>query len=296
MTESRSWKIGYLPREGFEHWPIEDICRQLSAIGYRAVEWSRVTHFKPRQQSQAELKSLATIPADFGLEVCNIHTELDYVITDEARRRDNIELTKLCIEAAADIGVHTVGITPGPQRWLPNHVRIPEDVSEGAAWAMVFEAMDEILQTATARRVHLAFEAAWGMIAHDYYTTLPLLARFPGEYLGINMDPSHGTLCRNDIPWVVQQLGRRIRHCHLKDAVGLPGRDGDTFIFPLLGEGLVDWKAFFIAMHQIGYTGTYSVEFESFNYARRILNNDMLAAARLSWDCVQRLLASVDSP
>ena len=91
-----------------------------------------------------------------------------------------------------------------------------------------------------------------------------------------------------------RQWGRRIRHCHLKDAIGLPGRDGDTFVFPLLGEGLVPWKDFFTTMHQIGYRGAYSVEFESFNYARRILGNDMLAAARLSWDSVQRLLADVN--
>ncbi len=43
-------------------------------------------------------------------------------------------------------------------------------------------------------------------------------------------------------------------------------------------------------MRRIGYQGAYSVEFESFNYAKQILNNDMLAAARLAWDCVQQLL------
>ena len=145
MGTADTWKIGFLPREGFEEWAIEDICRELAAIGYKAVEWSRIVHFKPRERSPAELKRLATVPADFGLEVCSLHTELGYVITDEAKRRDNIELTKLCIEAAADIGVHTVGVTPGPQRWLPGHVRIPEDISEGAAWAMLFEAFEEIL-------------------------------------------------------------------------------------------------------------------------------------------------------
>ncbi len=290
MSVADTWKLGYLPREGFEDWAIEDICRELAAIGYRAVEWSRVTHFKPHEKTPAELKRLVSVPADFGLEVCNIHTELGYVITDEAKRREAIELTKLCIETAADLGVHTVGVTPGPQRWLPNCVRIPEDISEGTAWAMVFDAFEEILQTAEDRQVYLAIEGGWGMIAHDYYTTLPLFDRFDSEYLGINMDPSHGTLCRNDIPWVIRQWGKRIRHCHLKDAIGRPGHDGDTFMFPLLGEGLVEWKDFFRTMRDIGYTGAYSVEFESFNYARRILKNDMLAAAKLSWDCIQRLL------
>ncbi len=290
MNTANEWKIGYLPREGFEDWAIEDICRELAVIGYKAVEWSRVTHFKPRGLSAMDLRRLITIPADFGLEVCNVHTELDYVIADDSRRKDNIEHTVECIEAAADIGVHTVGITTGPQRWIPGHSRIPEDISEGVAWEMVFEAFETLLKTAEARRVYLAVEGAWGMIARDYYTTLPLFEKFDSEYLAINMDPSHGTLLRNDIPWVIRQWGPRIRHCHLKDAIGRPGHDGDTFMFPLLGEGLVPWQDFFTAMREVGYKGTYSVEFESFNYARRILNGDMLAAARLSWDCVQRLL------
>ena len=69
------------------------------------------------------------------------------------------------------------------------------------------------------------------MVAHDYYTTLPLFNRYDSEYLAINMDPSHGSLCRNDIGWVVRQWNKRIRHAHLKDAIGRPGYDGDDFMF-----------------------------------------------------------------
>lgn len=284
------WKLGYLPREGFQDWPIDKICRELSAIGYHAVEWSRVTHFQPGEMPHSELRRLADTPADFGMTVSNVHAELDYIILDERRRRRNIELTVACIEAAADLGISVVAVTPGPQRWIPSHTRIPDELSEGDAWAMLFDALDELLTIAERRKVYLVFEAAWGMLAHDYYTTLPLFSRYSSEYLGINMDPSHGTLCRNDTPWVVRQWGPRIRHCHLKDAIGVPGRDGDTFMFPLLGEGLVDWSAFFVAMREIGYGGVYSVEFESFNFARRVLHGDMLAAARLSWENIQRLL------
>ena len=120
---------------------------------------------------------------------------------------------KRLVTVSADVGVHVVNVSPGPQRWVPGHGRIPLQMSEGTAWLM---------------------------IAHDYYTTLPLFMRDPSEYLGINMDPSHGNLCRNDIPWVVKLWGRRIKHSHLKDSAGTPSRDGDTFIFAMPGEDQVN--------------------------------------------------------
>lgn len=281
-------KFSFLPREYAEHLKPEEICRELSRIGYRGVEWSR-EHFKPREMSPAELKRLTTVPADFGMEVSEVFIALDYVVRNDAVRRDNVALTKECVEAAAGIGVHTVNVSPGPQRWVPDHVGIPQEMSEGDAWDMVFDAFDEILPVAEKHEVYLAVEGVWGMIAHDYYTTLPLFARYDSEYLGINMDPSHGNLCRNDIPWVIRQWGNRIKHSHLKDSVGLPGQDGETFIFPLPGEGQVDWDGFFEAMRDIGYEGFYSVEFESFFYFDRVLKKDVFEAARICWKSVQAL-------
>ena len=282
-------KIGFLPREGFKEWEPVDICRQLAAIGYQGVEWSR-HHFKPRDMSPAELKALVSIPADFGMEVSEIFIALDYVVRDEAVRRDHIEQTKECIAAAAEIDVYVVNVSTGPQRWAPGYVRIPEEMSDGTAWDMIFDAFGQILPVAEANKVYLALEGVWGMVAHDYYTSLPLFQRFGSEYMAINMDPSHGNLCRNDIPWVIKQWGSRIKHSHLKDSVGLPGHDGETFIFPLLGEGQVNWRSFFDAMQEIGYTGFYSVEFESFFYYNRILKGDMVAAAKISWDNIQALI------
>ena len=61
------------------------------------------------------------------------------------------------------------------------------------------------------------------------------------------------------------------------------------FIFPLPGEGLVDWKEFFTALDEIGYDGFCSVEFESFTYYEKILSNDPEAAARISMQAIQSL-------
>ena len=292
MSLQDNVRIGFLPREGFENAAPEDICRDLSAIGYKAVEWSR-HHFNPRTRSPAELKRLVEVAADFDMAVSNIFVALDYVTRDDAVAEDNIALTKECMEAAAEIGVNVINAHPGPQRWEPNHIRIPQDISEGAAWDMAFHAFDQLVPVAEKHEVYMAIEGVWGMITHDFYSTLPLMNRYDSEYMAITMDPSHGNLWRNDIPWVVRQWNKKIKHAHLKDSVGTPGYDGDTFIFPLLGEGQVDWPGYFTAMQEVGYEGYYIVEFESFFYYDKVFKGDMLKAAQLSWDSIQAILADL---
>jgi sugar phosphate isomerase/epimerase len=154
---------------------------------------------------------------------------------------------------------------------------------------MVRVVFDLLVPLAEDRAVDVAVEGVFGPLIRDYYTTLELLRHYDSPRLGISLDPSHGILVGNDIPWAVQQWGSRIRHFHLKDAVGRPGMFGETFIFPLLGEGPVPWAAFFSAVDTIGYQGHLSVELEPWDCYRQMFGNDPVAAARSSMELLDRL-------
>ena len=56
---------------------------------------------------------------------------------------------------------------------------------------------------------------------------------------------------------------------------------GDTFLFPLLGEGYVPWPEFFQAITASGYAGVLSVEFESLDYFATTLRGDLRAVAEM---------------
>ena len=72
--------------------------------------------------------------------------------------------------------------------------------------------------------------------------------------------------------------------------MGRPGGfPGETFLFPLLGEGEVPWTEFFAALDAAGYNGFLTVEFESFTYYKKILRSDPVAAARLSMGLLNKL-------
>ena len=120
------------------------------------------------------------------------------------------------------------------------------------------------------------------MLVHDFYTLQEFLSYFGSKNLAVNLDPSHMVLYGNDVAYAVRRLGKRIKHVHVKDAVGKPGTQNENFMFPMLGEGVTDWKGFFDALSEVGYDGFLSVEFESDNYLRNVWGGEWAKAAEAS--------------
>lgn len=288
----RHWKLAFLASLGYARMTPQEVVASLASLGYEAVEWTR-HHFDPRGQSEAELQELVAITQEGGLDVSEVVVGQDLVCLDEAERQDRISLCQEFIEAAAACGVSTLNFLTGPAPWDPNAPKVGQEISEGAAWDQVLDAFARLVPLAERSKVRIAVEGVWGMLCHDFYTTLKLIEHFKSPYLGVNLDPSHDILVGNlDSGWIVKQWGHdRIHHVHLKDAVGVP-RQGE-FLFPMLGEGCVPWGAFFGALEEIGYQGYCSVEYESFAYHDRVLGGNTEEAARVSFAQVQRLLGPV---
>jgi sugar phosphate isomerase/epimerase len=283
-------RFGFVAKLDFARLAAPEVCRILSAEGYGAVSWT-AAHFDPRRHDRAALARTIAATRDSGLDIAEIVAQVDAIVADDRRRADRIAHVEETIAAAAELGVGPVNIFTGPAVWQQGHARIPQDISLGTAWDMAIDAIGRYVRVASRLGVTLALEAVFGQVTHDYFTLAEMLRRHDAPALRVNLDPSHFFLARNDIPWSVRALGARIAHCHLKDAVGTPGMPGDQFLFPLLGEGAIDWAAFGGALDATGYRGKLTVEFESFAYYRRVLDSDPVRAARISreaLDCLFR--------
>jgi sugar phosphate isomerase/epimerase len=281
--------VAFMASLGYAEVAPGAVCESLASLDYDGVEWP-FQFFDPRSTTAEDRRMLVTEAERHGLAVSELVVQQDYVTNEPPLREDRILLTLECIDAAADCGVSVVNLFTGPAPWNPASPRIGVDLSEGSAWTMVLDAFERILPRAEDRQVHLAVEGVWGMLCRDYYTTRLLIDHFDSPYLGVNFDPSHDVLAGNlDVGWILRQWDekRRIKHIHLKDAVGT--QEAGKFVFPLLGEGNVDWNAFAGALAASGYDGFVSVEFESFGYYRNVLGNDAEQAARLSMMQIRRL-------
>lgn len=287
-------RYGFLAALDFVDRPAAEVAQGLAGLGYEAVSWP-FARIDPSICDDADRRQLLTDTQAAGLAVSEWIVQLDFVHADPQVRRSRVDLAAAAIRAVAELDTSgqaaqaPVNLFTGPAPWDPDAPRLGMDLTEGEAWDMVRGAYDLLVPLAQDCGVDLAVEGVFGHLVHDYYTMLELLRHYDSPNLGVNLDPSHGALVGNDAPWVVRQLASRIRHFHLKDAVGRPGMFGDTFVFPLLGEGIVPWTDFFTAVDEIGYEGYLTVEFESWDYYRQILGNDPLEAAQLSLELLGRL-------
>lgn len=284
---TRSWKTAFLAGLGYSGMEPRRVIESLRSVGYEGIEWT-TAHFNP-DRPLAELKDLVARTRDAGMEVSRIMAHEDLVTLDARAREERIQRTLRVIGAAGACGVATVGTMTGPAPWDPGAPKVGRDLAESAAWEQVFGAYERFGQAARDAGVTITSEGVFGMVAHDYYTHRYLMEALDPAVHKVNLDPSHGVLYGNlDVGWVVRQWGERIGHVHLKDAVGRPVMG--EFVFPMLGEGRVNWAEFFAALAEIGYRGFCSVEYESFDYYRQVLKGDPEAAARVSMVQIKALL------
>ena len=278
-------KIGFLANGEMFGWEAKKLMSFIKETGYDSVELIDDIIFA----NGKDAKDMRAAADEYGVTISEILTQHDFVLKNTEQTAKNAELVIENMKKAADIGVNIVNVFTGPVPWMPDAIKVGKQVSMTEAWGDVFSAFDKIVPAAEKLGVKVAVENVWGMLAHDFYTNKFLNEHYKSDNLGVNLDPSHDALYGNtDTAFLVKSWGKKVFHVHLKDAVGI-AEDG-KFVFPLIGEGIVNFKALFEALKEIGYDGTCSVEFESWAYRANTLGGVHSAAAAPMLEAVKRFL------
>ena len=278
-------KIGFLANGEMFGWEPKKLMSFIKETGYDSVELIDDIIFA----NGKDAKDMRAAADEYGVTISEILTQHDFVLKNAEQTAKNAELVIENMKKAADIGVNIVNVFTGPVPWMPDAIKVGKQVSMTEAWGDVFSAFDKIVPAAEKLGVKVAVENVWGMLVHDFYTNQFLINHYNCDSLGVNLDPSHDILYgNNDASFIVKSWGKKIFHVHIKDAVGVAG--GGKFVFPLIGEGNVDFGVFFAALNEIGYDGCASVEFESWAYRKNILGGSHAAAAKMCLDAVNQFI------
>lgn len=279
--------ISCMPLANMLEWEPRQVCETFRSIGFDAIEVTMpFLHLDKGDFTYAE-NALKSVEAS-GLKVSEAAAAFDFVLLDAELRRKQIERAKETIRFLAANGVKTAMMFSGPLPGMKESLVVGRDIATGTAWKYFFEALDAILPVAEECGMRIGIENVWGMVCDTFYANMFLLNHFQCDNLGVNLDVSHDMLYGiTDVGFIVRQYGKKIFHTHIKDAVGVP--EAGKFVFPMLGEGIVDWKDYFDAMREIGYEGAYSVECEAWNYLASQLDGKYEKAAELSYDAFWKL-------
>jgi sugar phosphate isomerase/epimerase len=260
----------------------------LADAGYTAVDWT-MEQFDPLADDHRVLQDLVAVASEAGLSCPQLMVHQDYVTPDAELWEERVARTEQAVLAAAAAGIPTIGVVTGPNRWVEGHARLGADVPEDAAWDLALRAIARVVNQARDTGVHVCLEPCWGTVVSDARTALRALQELPQD-LALTVDPSHFVMTGDDVAAIARTWRDRLRHVHLKDAVGRPGIEGEDFWFLLPGEGGTDWAAFLHALDAVGYTGAMSVEFESFGLRDQVFGGDVLAGARHARTLVEGVL------
>ncbi len=270
---------------------VQSCVQTLVQIGYRSVEF-KLDSFDRNSSIPEQFSQAVNIAKKARLRVSNFVILRNLIDPDQ--RKQSIADVCDCLRAVAQAGVDKLNLVTGASItetinqeswWLPQ-----KRLALQQSWDNLVDSLEQILQTADREGVHLALEPCIGSLVQNYGTTRELLRRIQHDKLCLTFDPSHFFLHRDDIGMAIREFGEKIIHVHVKDAVGKLGEFGVDFLFPILGEGGVDWSSFFQALDDIGYEGALSCEFESFKYMDEVLNNKPQEAAKISWKSLIELL------
>ncbi len=206
----------------------------------------------------------------------------------EAVSRDADDLFLKTLRLAEMLNVRTVVTFSGcpgggPEDKTPNWITAawPPEYAASLAWQWserIVPYWRAANRAAEDAGVRVALEAHPGFCVYNPETLLELRQE-AGDFLGINLDPSHLWWQGIDIPVAIATLGDSLFHVHAKDVALNPAnlaRNGvlDTKSYARMaerswlfrtvgwGHGELEWKAIVSALRLAGYDGVLSIEHE----------------------------------
>ena len=188
------------------------------------------------------------------LRVSQVTTAPDFTHPDPDYREAQLKQVRADIDVAAALGATCVRLTAGQA-----HPGVRRE--DGIRWVM--DSFERLLRYAEGKGVYLAYENHY----KDYFWQYPdfsqraevfleIVRRMRGSGLRVNFDTSNQVMVGEDPMAVLLEVRDLVVHVHCSDRV----RPGEYQHAPA-GEGVVDFPRIFAALHDAGYQGWLSVEY-----------------------------------
>lgn len=239
-------------------------CLQLArTAGFDGIElnYDLENDLSPRADAAA-IREVRKLAEDIGIAISGLCSFLywPYSLTDNdpARRARGLELARLMIACARDLGTQNLLTIAGSTYipWLPEREPVPIDVCQRRSR----EAIGALLPLAEKAGVSLNIE---NIFFNGYLTTPTELSEFVDSFgsrsIGVHFDTGNVMLFQFPEHWI-PILGRRIRNVHFKE-FSKKGSDHSLEAFRTLLDGTTNWPAVMEALEQTNYDGYLTFEY-----------------------------------
>lgn len=238
----------------------EDAYKKLKEHGFSCSDFNMCNtdscfYTLPERESDEFLRKERWLAEQAGIEITQVHGPWRWPPKDDTveDRQERMEKMKRSIRATAVLGCNNWVIHP----IMPYGV---EDSREGNAektWQENLSFMAELLSEAKKYDITICLENMpfTGFSLAKPQSILKFVDQMNDDHFKICLDTGHISvfpdLC---VAEETRALGKQIRVLHVHDN----HLGEDVHLLPYFG--VIDWAAFAKALHEIGYTGSFSLE------------------------------------
>lgn len=238
---------------GAPGWSIEKVAQEGKRLGYDGVELRLLDGevIDPVADRAALTTAVETCRAA-GLDVCALDTSCRFNNDDPAVRAREVDTLRRWIEVAHDLQAPILRVFGGEP---PNPAAVDDEEANG--W--VAQALAAAAPQAEQANVIIALET------HDAFSSARRVAAVlrvvDSRHVGALWDSHHPYEMGESAAQVVELLGTRLAHVHVKDARrAAPGSSDWQLV--LMGEGEAPVREQLDALRGMGYDGYVAVEWE----------------------------------
>jgi sugar phosphate isomerase/epimerase len=244
----------------FRTYPLERALKKAAEFGWDGIELSTV-HFNVAKMEE-ELGRVIELASRYGVDIHVIDVPGNFIVDDEAKRRESIEFVKRVIPVVRNYGIQVINggvgslVGPDPRDYGKNGSALAND----AHYERAAEALREVGRVAESEGVAITLEIHMNTLHDTAKSTLRLLEMVNSPAVKANPDPGnmYSTPQAEKGFAPVDILKGKIGHFHFKNCY-LHG--GAYSYSALLEDGDIDNFKIVERLKETEYNGAATIEY-----------------------------------